>query len=107
MKLIKVLLSSMFVLTAIIKSSEVDMCGFSGFRFEGIKVHFVIKDSDYNVVASDQEVCGKDMEEIRSTIKDMLHGAQVSINERTMEKVNKDKANRRAKSLVGMTVTGD
>src|SRR6185436_17503308 len=101
MKLIKALLSSMFVLTAVIKSAEVDTCGFSGFRFEGIKVHFAVKDSNYNLVATDQEVCAQDMDTVRSTIKDMLRGAQTRINELTMEKVHRDRFADQAKSLVG------
>lgn len=104
---LKVLLSSMFVLTAVINSSEVDTCGFKGFRFEGIKVHYTVKDSDFNIISLDDELCGQSMTEVTSTIKEMLRAAQRRIDELTMQRIERDQFNVEAHMLVGQEITGD
>lgn len=106
MKMIKVLLSSMFVFTAVIKSAEVGICGTRHHSYHGVKANFDIL-NDNGTVVSHSYQCGTNWPEIKDGIQKQLREMQEQINEDQVEIREENRLKKVAKELVGVEVQGE
>jgi len=105
MKQLKVLLASMFVFTAVIRTSEVGECGFRH-RYDGIDVKYDIKNDAGRIIAQGED-CRATWPELQTAIKFALSTTQQRIDDIAKEQVETLRLRKAAKELVGAEVRGD
>lgn len=106
MKLMKILLSSMFVFTAVIKTAYVGKCGTESRRYDGINVYFNVVNDDGTLVTHSQQ-CGANWPDIENGIRFQLQQIKIALVADELELNEHKRLVKEAKELVGAEVRGE
>ena len=106
MNKLKVLLSAMFVFTAVIRTSEVGECHGRRRSYNGIHVTFIVNDEDGTTVSKGEE-CQANWPELERMIKFDLKQMQEQLDYNTAEHAELLRLRKAAKELTGAEVRGN
>ncbi len=104
---LKVLLCSVFVFTAIIRSAEVGVCGPHNHRqYPGIKATFDVINEEHKIVSSSYQ-CGANWPDIKQGIKQQLDNIQEIHDQNAYIVETQKRLQGEAKELIGARIQGD
>lgn len=106
MKLIKVLLSTMFLFSAVIRSTEVGTCGSRIHRFEGIRANYDVLNGAGTKV-SEGTACEASWPSLESAIKFNLKQRQIIADYNLVEIAEHRRLIKEAKDVVGAEIKGE
>lgn len=103
MKLVKILMSSMFVFTAVIKSATVGWIESSGGSYTGICAEFNVLNQDNRVVSQGRQ-CATTWPEIQDGIKLKLQDMQEKVDQNILEIRELRRMTKVSKEIVGAVI---
>lgn len=106
MKLLKVLLSTMFLFSAVIRHTEVGTCGNRQHRFQGIRADYDVVNGAGKTVA-EGIACESSWPSLESAIKFNLKQRQIIADYNLVEIAEHRRLVKEAKELVGAEVKGE
>ncbi len=106
MKTLKLLLSSMFLFSAIIRHTEVGTCGGNSYHFQGIRADYDVLNGAGKTVA-EGTACEANWPSLQTTIRMDLKQRQIVADYNLTEMREHRRLVKEAKELIGAEITGE